>query len=203
MAEEEKEKNKEAPPKGGIENDPGPFSSSSSPAIKPPENETNLIESKDDAPASLLDPDENKQQEQHRNQYHYQWPSIYEECKAMILASTLIYAFAEIRRGARAGKINKDKELMESFMTTPIQLRSVGPWILQNENLLKEAFPDFVWQDLNIARTLEMGAELELIVFDDEKSDKEMVYGIVLNQLSAVLCRILVASMSRIRIFCI
>mmetsp|Transcript_23909 Transcript_23909/g.51740 ORF Transcript_23909/g.51740 Transcript_23909/m.51740 type:complete len:396 (+) Transcript_23909:107-1294(+) len=122
----------------------------------------------------------------------YAWPSLFKEADDMLQASLLIYAFADLRRLARSGKLVEGTD--EAVFSLPIPAMVCMKVIEQNEEALAQ-FNDE--EDIKICREAlraihercevsDEGVEVTedmlnmstLVAFGDENSDKELVYAV-------------------------
>jgi len=132
-------------------------------------------------------------------------PSIYEEAREMLMASTLIYCFAQARAAVRHGKLAKP-EFVEALLDLPLDMdKEVVPVILKQDDMLRKESHDKTAHDMYIQILQEAStpthnngngkeeeggqtntnntthSDIMVLDFHDE-SDKEMVYAVFLNQ---------------------
>ena len=126
----------------------------------------------------------------------YTWPSLFKEADDMLQASLLIYAFADLRRLARSGKLVEGTD--EAVFNLPIPAMVCMKVIEQNEEALAQLNDE---EDIKICREAlraihercevsDEGVEVSedmlnmstLVAFGDENSDKELVYAVAVDK---------------------
>jgi hypothetical protein len=125
------------------------------------------------------------------------WPNMLEESMDMLHGSILIYAFADIRQLARKGMLVGDPEAIKKITTTPIAADDIIQVVCENTDTLwkvfgEEAVSYYLSSLEHIRESIRRQSvsphdgetffvSAKVIVFDDEISDSELVYGISIN----------------------
>lgn len=145
--------------------------------------------------ANLWDWGGGSQPEAASSERAFQWPTLFEESKEMMEASILVYALADLRGLWRMGKLSASDEAL--LLHLPLTVSDVMTAVHNNLDALKASFGangvDFYLSSLESTRQslrhLEIDASTgeatllasHLVIFDDENSSTELVYGIAVN----------------------
>lgn len=120
----------------------------------------------------------------------YKWPTMAEEGREMIACSVLMYGFADLRALAREGLLTKGDDAQNArVLNLPISAEDVMEVAEANKEALSSHFSQeaqeiqlsALWA-LKESTANESTKTQELLVFDDEYSESELVYGIEINQ---------------------
>lgn len=127
----------------------------------------------------------------------YKWPTMADESRTMLESSILAYAFADLRSLDRMNLLSDDHS---KLMKLPVDYKDIYELSIANEKVLKanfsdgrldaykEALQDSYDRLVQEEALLEKNGEKDqdetigiVVVWDDENSDKELVYGIAVN----------------------
>lgn len=128
------------------------------------------------------------------------WPNLFDESFEMLMAATLMYAFADLRQLARKGMLEGGAG--ELIMAVPITVDDVMSVVQQNTATLRRVFGgdsmvEFYTNSLGNLRNrqeqqrsstwltssiIQNSHVSQVVVFDDENHQRELVYGISVNQ---------------------
>jgi hypothetical protein len=124
------------------------------------------------------------------------WPNMLEESIDMLQGSILIYALADIRQLARKGMLAGDAEAIKKITTTPVSADDIIQVVRENADTLHKVFGEesvsiYLSSLEHIRESIRrqsvsldgeaIFASAKVVVFDDENSDSELVYGIFVN----------------------
>jgi hypothetical protein len=124
------------------------------------------------------------------------WPSMLEESMDMLQGSILIYAFADIRQLARKGMLAGDSAAIKKITTTPVSADDIIQVVCDNADTLQKVFGEesvssYLSSLEHIRESIRrhsvspdgeaVFASTKVMVFDDENSDSQLVYGISIN----------------------
>jgi len=119
---------------------------------------------------------------------------LFDETNEMLLASTLMYALADLRKLARKGILEEDGAVV---LNLPCSTRDIVRLVAQNAPLIREQLGpagtelylsavelihETIARQEVVPETGETAfVEEHVVVFDDDHSDTELVYGIIVN----------------------
>lgn len=127
----------------------------------------------------------------------YEWPTLAEEGREMIASSVLMYGLSHLRTLARQGLLTKgEPEKNERVLKLPLSADELLEVAEANKDTLSSHYDDHQKETYgaalqNIKKSIAGGDDedmqrdtfsQELLIFDDENSMQELVYGIEVNQ---------------------
>lgn len=118
----------------------------------------------------------------------YEWPTLVEEGSEMLASAILMYGLADLRALARTGLLSKgNAEVNDRIVTLPVSADDILEATAANQDELKANYNEgqLQMQGNALKRATELSSTTslsqELLVFDDENSESELVYGIEIN----------------------
>ena len=130
-----------------------------------------------------------------------EWPSLWEDAEEMMQAAVFSYAFADLRSLFRQGKLFQQGDTVEDQLRLPIGADNVLQLFQNNSSTIQLEWGDETYnlfldvlvsismkqqenhtsQHIDDQRRRESSSNLQVVSFEDSKSEKELVYGIGLN----------------------